>query len=268
MIEAKKVERCVMSGYVDVNGIKTFYQDRGAGETVVLLHGGLVDGRDFAGNLSALDRTHRVLIPDRRAHGRSYDVGGPLDLATMASDTAAFIDAVAPGPVSLVGYSAGAMVALRVAVAHPLQVGQLVLISGAFSNEGMLFGPSMDEPPRALVDAHDEVTPHGSGHFMSLLERIVQSAEKDPPLTVSEMSSISCPTLVMCADDDLVKSEHTLEMYRAIPDSQLAVVPGTSHLLLHEQPDLCTQLVRDFLRSPQARTLMPIHRSSNDHQRG
>ena len=252
-----------MSGYLEVNGVHTWFQDRGSGEAVVLLHGGLVDGRDFDGNLAALDQTHRVLIPDRRAHGRSHDVGGRLDLATMAADAAAFIESVGQWAVALVGYSAGAMVAIRVAVAHPHLVSKLVLVSGAFDNDGMLFGPSMEEPPlRPLVDAHDEVTPHGPGHFMSVLPRIVDSALHDPPLTVPEVSSVACPTLVMCADDDLVVLEHTLVMYRAIAESQLAVVPGTSHLLLHEKADLCTQLVRDFLTSPWTQTLMPIRRAA------
>ncbi len=251
-----------MSGYVNVNGVNTWFQDHGTGEAVVLLHGGLVDGRDFENNLAALDQTHRVLVPDRRAHGRSHDVGGPLDLATMAADTAAFIETLALGPVSLVGYSAGAMVAIRVAVAHPASVAKLVLISGAFDQQGMLFGPSMTEPPpTALVDAHDQVTPHGPGHFMSVLERIVESAEHDPPLTVDEVATITCPTLVISADDDLVRLEHTIELYRALPDSQLAIVPGTSHLLLNEKTDLCTQLVRDFLTSPDTSTLMPIRRA-------
>lgn len=251
-----------MGAYVQINGVKTWFEDSGSGEPVVLLHGGLVDGRNFEGNLAELCEQRRVLIPDRRAHGRSHDDGGPLDLDTLTDDAAAFIETVAGGPVTLVGYSAGAMIALRVAIRRPDLVNRLVLISGAFDTAGMLFRPSLDGPPPSpLVEAHSQVSPYGADHFGTVLRRIVHSAQNDAPLAETEVSSVRCPALVMCADDDLVTLEHTLTLYRAIPGSQLAVVPGSSHLLLHEQPETCRRIVTSFLDSPEADTFMPIRRS-------
>jgi pimeloyl-ACP methyl ester carboxylesterase len=66
----------------------------------------------------------------------------------------------------------------------------------------------------------------------------------------------------MVADDDIVSLEHTLAMYRALPAGQLAVIPGTSHLLLHEKPEQCTRLVADFLTQDGAPTRMPIRRAT------
>lgn len=251
-----------MGEYIEINGISTWFQDRGSGEPVVLLHGGLVDGRDFDGNLAGLDTGHRVLVPDRRAHGRSHDDGGPLALDTLAADSAMFIETVVGSRVALVGYSAGTMVALRVAIRRPELVDRLVLISGAFDPAGMLLRPSLDGPPPAdLVQAHGEVSPYGADHFDSVLRRIVDSVDRDAPLSEAEVSTICCPTLVMCADDDLVGLEHVLATYRAIPDSRLAVIPGTSHVLLHEKPDVCRAVVADFLAAPDVTTFMPIRRA-------
>lgn len=251
-----------MGEYVEINGISTWFQDRGSGDPVVLLHGGLVDGRDFDTNLAELDSDHRVLVPDRRAHGRSHDDGGPLDLDTLGADAATFIQTVVGAPVALVAYSAGAMVALRAAVRRPDLVDRLVLISGAFDPAGMLVRPSLDGlPPGPLVDAYAQVSPYGADHFDSVLRRIVHSVDHDAPLTEAEVSSIRCPTLVMCGDDDLVTLEHTLALYRALPDSRLAVVPGTSHLLLHEKPEVCRAVVADFLTTPDVTTFMPIRRA-------
>ena len=142
------------TGYAPVNGLKMYYEIKGSGEPVVLLHGGLVDGRDFDGNLAGLDTGHRVLVPDRRAHGRSHDDGGPLALDTLAADSAMFIETVVGSRVALVGYSAGTMVALRVAIRRPELVDRLVLISGAFDPAGMLLRPAWRLPVRCPSVRH------------------------------------------------------------------------------------------------------------------
>jgi pimeloyl-ACP methyl ester carboxylesterase len=65
----------------------------------------------------------------------------------------------------------------------------------------------------------------------------------------------------MVGDDDEVTLEHAVAMYRAIPDAELGVVPGTSHGLLVEKPELCNGLIVDFLRLNPVPTLAPIRRA-------
>jgi pimeloyl-ACP methyl ester carboxylesterase len=69
--------------------------------------------------------------------------------------------------------------------------------------------------------------------------------------------------LVVAADDDVVLPAHTVEVAGALPDAQLAVVPGTSHLLVHEKPQFVTALIRDFLDDPRAHRIMPMERPAS-----
>jgi pimeloyl-ACP methyl ester carboxylesterase len=82
-----------MGKRVEANGVNTWYDERGRGDTVVLLHGGLTDSRDFAGNLDTLANHFRCLFPERRGHGRTADVDGPITADIMAKDTIAFFGA-------------------------------------------------------------------------------------------------------------------------------------------------------------------------------
>jgi pimeloyl-ACP methyl ester carboxylesterase len=249
--------------HLDLNGVHTWYDERGTGEPVVLMHGGLTDSRDFTGNLDALADRFRLLMPERRGHGHTPDVPGPFAADALADDTAAFIEKTADGPVRLVGYSAGAVVALRTAVRRPELVERLVLISGGFDPDGMILRPSLDAPPpQQLVEAYAEVSPDGADHFGEVIAKVVRSVEEDLPLSPEDLKAVTCPALVVTADDDLVTLEHTLAMYRALPAGQLAVVPGTSHLLLHEKPEQCTRLVAEFLSQDPAPTWMPIRRAA------
>jgi pimeloyl-ACP methyl ester carboxylesterase len=251
-----------MADCVDVIGVRVWYDDRGDGDPVVLLHGGLTDSRDFSGNLDTLANGFRILLPERRGHGHTADVEGPITVEVMAQDTIAFLDKIVGGPVRLVGYSAGAMVALWVAVRRPDLVERLVLVSGAFDPEGMILRPAGDGPPPApLVAAYAEVSPDGADHLPVVIAKLAQAAE-EPGLAPAELSVVTCPTLVMAADDDNVTLEHTLALYRSLPDPQLAIIPGTSHLLLHEKPQLCAGLVTDFLTAEPAPTWMPIRRAA------
>ncbi|SDI18636.1 Pimeloyl-ACP methyl ester carboxylesterase [Sinosporangium album] len=253
-----------MADYIDVNGVRTWYDERGSGDPLVLLHGGLTDSRDFAGNLAALADRFRLLLPERRGHGHTPDVPGPITVEAMAADTAAFIEKTVGGPVRLAGYSAGAIVALWVAVRRPDLVERLVLISGGFDPDGMIVRPTADGPlPEPLVAAYAEVSPDGADHFPVVVAKIVQSVNEEPPLALADLSAATCPALVVAADDDIVTLEHTLEIYRGLPDAQLAIVPGTSHLLLHEKPELCTSLVADFLTGDPVPTWMPIRRAAD-----
>ena len=94
-----------MPTYMNVHGVRMWYDDRGKGDPAVLLHGGLTDSRDFAGKLARLADTFRLLLPERRGHGHTADVAGPITIELMAQDTAAFLDEVVGSRVRLVGYS-------------------------------------------------------------------------------------------------------------------------------------------------------------------
>jgi pimeloyl-ACP methyl ester carboxylesterase len=252
-----------MADYVEVNGVPMWYDERGEGDPLVLLHGGLTNSRDFTGNLDTLASRLRLLLPERRGHGHTADVAGPITLEVMAQDTIAFLDKVVGGPARLVGYSAGATVALRVAVGRPDLVDRLVLISGAFHRDGTILRPTADAaPPPQLVAAYAEVSPDGAEHLPVVIAKIAQSVAEEPGLTAADLGAVACPTLVMAGDDDNVTLEHTLALYRGLRNAQLAIVPAASHLLLLEKPELCTRLVTDFLTTDSTPTMMPIRRAT------
>jgi pimeloyl-ACP methyl ester carboxylesterase len=252
-----------MADYVEVNGVSMWYDERGDGDPLVLLHGGFTDSREFTGNLDTLASRFRLLLPERRGHGHTADVAGPITLDAMARDTIAFLDKVVGGPARLVGYSAGATVALRVAVRRPDLVDRLVLISGAFNRDGMILRPSADAaPPPQLVAAYAEVSPDGAEHLPVVIAKIAKSVAEEPGLIVADLGAVACRALVMAGDDDIVTLEHTLALYRGLRDAELAIVPAASHLLLLEKPELCTRLVTDFLTTDSTPTMMPIRRAA------
>src|SRR5215208_2009313 len=125
-----------MSNYVQHGTVHTYYEEDGTGEPLVLLHPGLADSRAFEEYVPELVQHFHVFRPDRRGHGRTPDVQGPITYALMAQDTIAFLEQVVGGPASLLGHSDGAPVALLAALERPDLVRGLVVSAGVFHHNG------------------------------------------------------------------------------------------------------------------------------------
>jgi pimeloyl-ACP methyl ester carboxylesterase len=255
-----------MSQFLELNGVRTWYDDRGTGDPLVLLHPGLVDSRAFGPNLDAFAGEYRTLTPDRRGHGHTADVG-PITFELMAEDTIGFIERVSGGPVRLLGCSDGAVVALLVALRRPDLVSRLVFVAGVFHHDGWLPGvvdpPS--PPPAFLAALYGEVSPDGAAHFPVVAEKLARMHLVEPALTSDDLARVTPRTLVMLGDDDEVALEHAIALYRALPTAELAIIPGTSHGLLAEKPKICNRVILDFLGNEPVETFAPIRRANPVH---
>lgn len=254
-----------MADYVSLAGVRTWFDEYGDGHPLVLLHpgGAGVDARAFGPNIGPLAARFHVYTPERRGHGHTPDVAGPISFDAMAQDTIAFLETVIGRPAHLLGCSDGAIVGLLVALRRPDLVDRLVLVAGVCHYEGWLahvIDPS-NQPPKFLAGLYAEVSPDGAAHYQVVVDKLARMHIQEPALSTDDLSGLRSRTLVMIGDDDEVKLEHAVAMYRAIGDGELMVVPGTSHGLLVEKPDLCNDVIVQFLTTDPVPTLAPIRRA-------
>jgi pimeloyl-ACP methyl ester carboxylesterase len=255
-----------MPDYVQLGPVRTWYARRGSGEPLILLHGGATDSRFFDQNIDPLAERFQVLTPDRRGHGHTPDVEGPFTYESMAEDVVAFVEQVVGDSAHLVGHSDGAVVAMVLAIRRPDLVRRLVLISGGYNKDGLVAGGDeldVDQLVQFAGPAYGEVSPDGEDHFRVIAEKIAEMAAREPDYERSELNAIKSRTLVMFSDDDLTSLPHAVSMYDAIADSELAVVPGTSHFLLQEKPELCNAIILDFLTSEPVALVAPMRRAQD-----
>jgi pimeloyl-ACP methyl ester carboxylesterase len=258
-----------MGEYVDIGGVETWYDEEGRGDPLVLLHGGLCTNETWGAQTAAFAERFHVLAPERRAHGHTADVEGPLTYADMAADTIGFLERVVEGPAHLVGWSDGGIIGFLIAIARPDLVRKLVAIGSNYDTAGvvpeaerMFAGMTPDGPDMArLRGLYEMHSPDGPEHWPVVFAKFIEMAQREPHIPLDELSRIAAPTLVVVGDDDMVSLEHSVSLYRAIPESQLAVVPGASHTVLMEKPDLVNRVVLDFLENQPAETMMPFQRA-------
>ncbi|GIH05221.1 oxidoreductase [Rhizocola hellebori] len=250
-------------GYADTAGLPTYYEAQGRGDSLVMLHGGFCSVNTFAAFTPQFTERYRVFSPERRGHGRMPDPEGPITYEIMADDTIAFLEALGIGPAHLVGWSDGANVAMITAMRRPDLVRKLVLIGTAVNISGakpwakaMTENMTVQHVPPFLTDEYARLSPDGRDHFQVVFDKLAR-AIIDTPQTLADLTRITAPTLVMAGDDDLVTVEHLEAMRAAVPDGQLAIVPGSSHGLPLEKPELVARLILDFLADKQAPKFMP-----------
>ncbi|WP_327292978.1 alpha/beta fold hydrolase [Streptomyces sp. NBC_01198] len=257
-----------MGEYVELPGATTWYDTEGAGDPLVLLHGGFCTNETWGAQRPDLAESYRLFLPERRGHGHTPDVAGPLHYQDMADDTVAFLESVVGAPAHLVGWSDGGIVALLVAADRPDLVRKIVVIGANFrpapeswAEPAMLDAMAPDSTDLAFFrEMYEAVAPEG-GDWPVVAGKILDLWRTEPTLSTGDLGRIAAPALVMVGDDDMLTPAHTVDLYEALPASQLAVVPGASHLVPLEKPALVNQLVLDFLGSDPAPTMLPVRRA-------
>jgi pimeloyl-ACP methyl ester carboxylesterase len=247
-------------GFIDAGTLRTYYELRGTGDPLLLLHGGMCTVETLDGLAAPLSQRYQVVLPERRGHGRTPDVAGPITYDLMAEDTIGFVDALRLSRLHVAGWSDGAVVGLLVALRRPDLVRSLVLIGQGVSHDGdpdemreMLAGLPPDAAlpieilPPMLQRLYAAVSPDGPDHFPVVFERLSRTWRTEPSIPLADLAGVSAPTLVMVADDDMVTIAHANAMRRALPRAQLAVVPGATHGMPMEEPDIVAQLILRFL---------------------
>lgn len=248
------------SGYADINGLHLYYEVHGKeGTPVVLLHGGVMTiGLTYPELLSVLAEQHRVIAVDFQAHGRTADIDRDLSYSNLASDVVALLDHLEVARAHVIGHSMGAGTTLELAVNHPERVLSIVAISGSVSPDGAhpdLADPSTyatstrmptEQDFAAMASAYAEVAPHPE-RFEELPGRSMTSLNGWTGWTDEQLAGMTAPTLVVLGDHDFTTVAHGAVMQEKIPGSQLAILPGTTHMQAPRRADLLIPMVTAFL---------------------
>lgn len=252
---------------ISLNGHPTWARlPRGKGPTVVLLHGGMSSSASLLTSIgTSMAKRFRVAAFDRRGHGRTKDTDEPFSYDAMATETVAFIEYL-DRRVHLVGHSDGGNIALLVAMRRPDLLRRVVAIGANYHHEGLMPMAPFDSESEGFAEwaqRFGENSPDGPEHARAVEEKTRIMTFSQPTLTPKDLATIPVPVLVMAGDDDVATLSHTCSMYEAIPQGQLSIVPGTSHMLLKERTKESVRIIDHFLVSklPPV-TFAPLRRPS------
>ncbi|MEQ8291511.1 MAG: alpha/beta hydrolase [Roseovarius sp.] len=236
---------------------------------VLMLHGGMMSFEaSYGAMLPALTETHTVIGVEQQGHGHTPLHDGPLTAETMRRDTLGVLDALSVDRVHVVGFSAGGMLALELAVNAPERVASVVAISTASQPSGFMPGmiemqkdPNYQPSPDVLAlmpseadfaDMAAEIAaknPGGAETVPQTMQKMTAFITSDWGWPDDRIAGIAVPVLVVNGDTDFILPEHALHLFRTIPGAQLAILPDTTHMTILEQPALLP-MIEAFLDTP------------------
>ncbi len=255
-----------MGSYIDLRGHQVFsYEWPHDGEAVVLLHGGLSQTSHWDTSvLPAIEDSFNTFGYDRTGHGYTGDRDESFHFDFQRDEAIAYLEDVVKEPAHLIGYSDGANIALMVAIKRPDLVKSIVSIAGNYDHSGIHPLPEFE----GFVSPEDReeyaVTSPDAPHTLDEKIKKMNAIWKvEPAIPANDIAAIQCPVLVMAGDDDVVRHDHTIDLFERIPLGQLAIVPGTSHGLVKEKPTIVQALIAEFLTDlSYPVTRMPIKRTN------
>jgi pimeloyl-ACP methyl ester carboxylesterase len=227
--------------YADINGVRIYYETFGEGPPVLVLHGGTAFIETMHYQITALAGDHFVIAPDSRGHGRSSDGDGPLHYAQMADDMIALLDRLHVDKADIVGWSDGGIIALNLAMRYPDRVGRIAISGANFDTEGLVDVPDPNADPESDEVAgqryfYKRLAPDPD-HWPVFYRKVLTMWASEPHYTLTELSTIKAPVLVMAGEFDSVKRAHTDALAAAIPNAEEVIIKGASHFAPVEKSD-------------------------------
>lgn len=261
---------------ISINGLDLYCETTGNGPPLLMIAGLASDSQSWAPVVPLLSGSHRLIMSDNRAVGRTRPLDAPISIERMAEDCVALLDFLDLDRVSLLGHSMGGMIAMRLAARWPERVDRLIVAASGpeqsarrtslvdtlvglgeagISDElwfkslfHWLFAPPFFDDPSQLKSALELSANYPFRQPISAMRRQVDAIAKfDAGDTIER---ISAPTLALLGGKDLLfSSQEASSALASIRDVRIEILPEAAHSLHWDDPNGFVEHVASFLES-------------------
>ncbi len=253
------------TGHAPVNGLEMYYEIHGEGRPLVLLHGAYMTiPTNWDMLIPTLTQSRQVIAVELQGHGRTTDRDTPITYEGMADDVAALLEHLKIPEADVFGYSMGGGVALQLAIRHPERVRRLASAAAGYKTEAMypelvqmIAGMTPETFAGSPWEAEYKKVAPNPDDFPKLVEKLIALDTTPMNWPADDIRGIKAPTIIISGDADVIRPEHSVEIYRLLgggPSSdfmgtsteELAILPATSHLGIIEKSDQVAEIVLRF----------------------
>lgn len=223
--------------------IKLYYQEKGTGEPLILLHGNGEDSFYFKNQIDYFQNKYHVIALDTRGHGQSPRGDEPFTIEQFSCDLYDFMQRHQIFNAVILGFSDGANIAMKFAMKHPDMVKALILNGGNLDPTGV----------KRTVQIPIEIGYKIARRFADKSTNAKRNAEmlglmvNEPNVKPSALSRITMPALVICGTRDMIKESHTKKIAEYLPNAKLTIIQG-DHFIAKKNPVAFNQAIDAFLK--------------------
>lgn len=228
--------------YLDVNGVKLYYETYGQGEPMLLLHGNNESMATFYNQIEVLSKKYKVIALDSRGQGKSTSNETKLTYELFAEDVNTFLEKLNLKNVDILGWSDGGNIAVILGITHPDKINKMAIMGTVLYNDSTSVIPEINPILRQQIkEMENNGVPKSDMNY-----RLKMLLLDEPHINPESLKTIKVKTLVMAGEHDVVKEKHTKLIAEKIPNSQLVIFNGGDHEAPSKIPEIFNKTILDF----------------------
>jgi len=239
--------------YADVRGFKMYYETYGKGEPLLIIHGNGGSINNFLYQIPYFAKNYQVIIADSRAQGKSVDHADSLSYEMMTDDLNALLEKLNLKQCYVIGWSDGGINGLLMAIRHPDKVKKLAITGANLWPDTSAVDPFVYNYALKMNQTGTESIKKLSGDKLVAAKnqlKLMHLLSYEPHIKLEDLKKITCPTLVIGGDHDVIRIKHTMLIAETIPNSDLWILPNSGHSTPIYYKDMFNQVVGDFFAKP------------------
>ncbi|TSD62149.1 alpha/beta hydrolase [Inquilinus sp. KBS0705] len=238
--------------FVTQRGFNMYYEVYGKGEPMLIIHGNGGSIKNFVYQIPYFAKNYRVILADSRAQGKSIDNKDSISYEMMADDLNGLLEHLKVKEANVIGWSDGGIEGLLLAINHPDKVKKLAVTGANLWPDSTAVDPFV----YTMVMKQNKIAQDTIKKMKSITDeqkndvKLLHLLSYEPNIKVEALSKITCPTLVIGGDHDVINTKHTLLIAEAIKKSYLWILPNSGHSTPLVYHDMFNQVVGDFFAKP------------------
>jgi pimeloyl-ACP methyl ester carboxylesterase len=237
--------------YVSLNGVRLYYETYGHGTPLLLLHGNGGNIQAMRNQIGYFSRNYQVIAMDCRGRGKSELGHDSLTYLQMTKDAASLLDYLHHDSAYVIGRSDGGIISLMLGMYFPRKVRRIAAFgANLWPDTTALYPAEVAEIHSTRVQAEAMLPKHDTTQDWTLTRQLYRLMEFQPHITAADLQKIQAPVLVLSADRDVIREEHTLFIYRHIRNANLCIFPGETHWITGTNPELFNATVAKYFTGP------------------
>lgn len=237
--------------YVEINGAEIYYEEYGKGEPLLLIHGNQGNIKTMGNQIDGFKSKYRVIIADSRGHGKSELKTDALSYEEITADWEGLVNHLKLDSISIIGWSDGGIIALKMGINDKTKIKKIVAMGANLRPDATALPYSVVfKTWKERMNIESKITEKDTSRNWKLRKQHYGLMLDQTPIPLSDVSKIKAKVLIIAGDEDGVKGEHSLEIYKSIPNAQLCIMPGATHFAPASNIELFNGITDRFLSNP------------------
>lgn len=237
--------------YVKLNGIRMYYEEYGEGQPMVLIHSNGGNIASMANQVDYFRKKYKVIVADSRAQGRSEEGEGRLTYEQITDDWAALLEELHIDSAYFIGWSDGGIESLLMAIRHPQKVKVMAIMGANLQpDSSAVYSWAVNWVGKNAAYTDDMIAKKDTAYNYAVIKKLFDLLGNQPHIAISDVQKIQAPALVMAGNKDVIREEHTLQIYQNLQKAWLCIFPGATHMIPETDPELFNHTVERFFSKP------------------